>query len=469
MDRRIYLRHLIGVCDAAVLAASFAASFWICELLFGRQFASFANYIWLLWAIVPLWLVALRAFGLYDSASYQSLWDIAGRMIKAQMLAALMLLSTMYLTKSGQISRLLLQTFFGMSFVALTIQKLAVRRTLEYLRRRQGVHVRKVLVVCDESHANAYSRVLEEHASWHSDIVGFLMPEAGERTGLLHAEQPVLGGPMDLPRVLLKHVVDEVVVVQPFGPTETERISEWCTERGITLRIMIELPNSQTSTYRAHDLGKGLYLLSIDAVSQDALQLFFKRTLDVAGALVGLIVCIPVYLWYRGKLSREAEASPLFAQTRVGQNGRRFTLYKLRTMHNDAERRLRELLGNNQMRGHMFKLKEDPRITPTGKQLRERHLDELPQFWNVLKGEMSLVGTRPPTALEVKQYDPHHHRRLSMKPGVTGLWQVRGNGEINDFEEVVKLDCEYIDNWSLWLDLKIIAKTVVKVAAGSGW
>jgi lipopolysaccharide/colanic/teichoic acid biosynthesis glycosyltransferase len=114
-------------------------------------------------------------------------------------------------------------------------------------------------------------------------------------------------------------------------------------------------------------------------------------------------------------------------------------------------------------------MREDPRVTPTGKTLRERHLDELPQFWNVLKGEMSLVGTRPPTTMEVEHYDPHHHRRLSMKPGVTGLWQVKGNGEINDFEEVVKLDCEYIDNWSLWLDLKIIAKTVVKVAAGGGW
>ena len=269
--------------------------------------------------------------------------------------------------------------------------------------------------------------------------------------------------------MLLKHVVDEVVVVQPLGPSETEEISRWCIERGLTLRIMVELPRSQIGNYRAHDLGKGVYLLSVETVPQHALPLFFKRVLDVAGAVVGLLVCIPIYFWYRGKLSREAAASPLFAQTRVGQNGRRFTLYKLRTMHKDAERRLRELLAHNQMNGHMFKLKDDPRITPTGKQLRERHLDELPQFWNVLKGEMSLVGTRPPTAVEVEHYDPRHHRRLSMKPGVTGLWQVKGNGEISDFEEVVKLDCEYIDNWSLWLDLKILARTVAKVATGGGW
>jgi exopolysaccharide biosynthesis polyprenyl glycosylphosphotransferase len=418
---------------------------------------------------VPAWLVSLRAFGLYHSASYQSQWDITVRMIKAQMLATLMLLSTMYVTKSGQISRLLLQTFIGTSFVALAKQKLAVRRTLEYLRRRQGAQVRKVQVVCNASHANVYSRVLEEHVSWHSEIVGFLTPEGGDGAQLLGADRPVLGVPMDLPQVLLKHVVDEVVLVQPFGSTETDQISLWCTARGLTLRIMVELPGSQMGSYRALDLGKGLYLLSVEAVPQRALQLFFKRALDVAGAVVGLIIYFPVYLWYRGRLSRETAASPLFAQARVGQNGRRFTLYKLRTMRNDAERRQRELLADNQMLGHMFKLKDDPRVTPTGKRLRERHLDELPQFWNVLKGEMSLVGTRPPMAVEVEQYDSHHHRRLSMKPGVTGLWQVRANGEINDFEEVVKLDCEYIDNWSLWLDLKIIAKTVVKVAAGGGW
>jgi exopolysaccharide biosynthesis polyprenyl glycosylphosphotransferase len=459
----------MGVCDATALAVSLAASFWICGQLFSRRFASFIDYIWLLWVIVPVWFVALRAFGLYNSASYQSRWDIVARMIKAQMLAALILLSTMYLTKSEQISRLLLQTFLGTSFIALTIQKLAVRTTLEYLRRKQGVQVPKVLVVCNLSHAKTYSRVFKEHVSWHSEIVGFLMPEAGDGALPVSAEKPVLGGPMDLPQVLLNHVVDEVVVVQPFGSTETERISLWCAERGLTLRMMVELPGSQTGIYRTHDLGKGLYLLSIEAVPHHVLQLFFKRALDVAGAIVGLIVCIPVYLWFRGKLSREAGASPLFVQTRVGKNGRRFALYKLRTMHNDAERRLRELLSNNQMRGHMFKLKDDPRVTPTGKQLRERHLDELPQFWNVLKGEMSLVGTRPPTATEVEQYDPRHHRRLSMKPGLTGLWQVRGNGEVNDFDEVVKLDCEYIDNWSFWLDLKIIAKTAVKVAAGAGW
>jgi lipopolysaccharide/colanic/teichoic acid biosynthesis glycosyltransferase len=138
-------------------------------------------------------------------------------------------------------------------------------------------------------------------------------------------------------------------------------------------------------------------------------------------------------------------------------------------MYADAEKRLTELLRQNQMRGHVFKIRDDPRVTPSGRVLRQRHFDELPQFWNILKGEMSLVGTRPPTLNEAEQYAPHHRRRLSIKPGLTGLWQLAGNGEVDDFDEIVKMDCFYIDNWSLRLDLTILLRTLLKVARGGGW
>jgi lipopolysaccharide/colanic/teichoic acid biosynthesis glycosyltransferase len=138
-------------------------------------------------------------------------------------------------------------------------------------------------------------------------------------------------------------------------------------------------------------------------------------------------------------------------------------------MYRDADQRLTELSAKNQMQGPMFKLEDDPRVTATGRRLRKRHLDELPQFWNVLKGEMSLVGTRPPTEAEILEYAAHHRRRLSMRPGLTGPWQVNGNHQVNDFEEVVKLDCQYIDNWSLGTDLKIVAKTLAKIVRGNAW
>ena len=157
-----------------------------------------------------------------------------------------------------------------------------------------------------------------------------------------------------------------------------------------------------------------------------------------------------------------------FKQKRVGKNGRYFFIYKFRSMYKDAEARKKELMDKNEMNGLMFKMTDDPRITKVGKFIRKTSIDELPQFFNVLKGDMSLVGTRPPTVDEFKQYEGHHKRRLSMKPGITGLWQVSGRSNIEDFEEVVKLDLQYIDNWCLALDFKILIKTVGVIFFGRG-
>jgi lipopolysaccharide/colanic/teichoic acid biosynthesis glycosyltransferase len=230
---------------------------------------------------------------------------------------------------------------------------------------------------------------------------------------------------------------------------------------------MIEIPRAPVGAWRADDYGAGAFFLSLTAVPQDIVSLAIKRAVDLVGAAVGLIACAVAWLLYGRRLERETGASAFFRQCRVGQNGRRFVLYKFRTMYHDAEQRLTELSAHNQMQGPMFKLELDPRVTKTGLKLRKRHLDELPQFWNVVKGEMSIVGTRPPTEDEVRKYHEHHHRRLSMKPGLTGLWQLNGNRAVNNFEDVVKLDCQYIDNWSLTLDLKIAAKTVVKMLRGN--
>ena len=164
----------------------------------------------------------------------------------------------------------------------------------------------------------------------------------------------------------------------------------------------------------------------------------------------------------------ESPGPVVFKQTRVGRNGRRFSIYKFRSMYIDAEERKKELMKHNEMNGLMFKMKDDPRITKVGKFIRKTSLDEFPQFFNVLKGDMSLVGTRPPTIDEFLQYDEHHKRRLSLKPGITGMWQGSGRRDIQDFEEVVKLDVEYIDNWSIRLDIKILIQTVISVLKHEG-
>ena len=248
-----------------------------------------------------------------------------------------------------------------------------------------------------------------------------------------------------------------------------EQITQWCSIHGIVVRILVEVPQPALGMWSLDHLEKGQFLVSLAMIPENALHLALKRSVDVIAAAIGLLACGFAYLWYGSRLRRETGASVIFRQQRIGQNGRRFTLYKFRTMCAEAEQVKVGLGAQNEMKGPIFKLKDDPRVTLTGRRLRRRHLDELPQFWNVLKGEMSLVGTRPPTDDETAAYLQHHRRRLSIKPGLTGLWQLNGNGAVRDFDEVVELDCKYIDNWSLWLDAKIVAKTIAKVIRGNGW
>ena len=194
-----------------------------------------------------------------------------------------------------------------------------------------------------------------------------------------------------------------------------------------------------------------------------------RRTQDVILSLLALVVLSPVMLITAiAIMIDDPSAGPIFSQIRIGRNGKPFKFYKFRSMCANAEAKLDDLLDQNEMDGPVFKIKEDPRITHVGKFIRKTSIDELPQFYNVLKGDMSLVGTRPPTVDEFRQYESHQKRRLSAKPGITGLWQVSGRNEIKDFEDVVKLDVQYIDNWSIGLDIKIILKTIKVVFEKGG-
>lgn len=187
---------------------------------------------------------------------------------------------------------------------------------------------------------------------------------------------------------------------------------------------------------------------------------FFKRAIDISGSLVGLVIAAPVMIWVGHKISKEEPGYPVvFKQTRVGRDGKLFTMYKFRSMCIDAENKLDELLHKNEVEGAMFKMKEDPRVTKIGKFIRKTSLDELPQLLNVLKGEMSLIGPRPPLEREVKKYTLHDKQRLLVKPGCSGLWQVSGRNEVG-FEEMVNFDIEYIQNRSIMYDLKMIWKTI---------
>ena len=275
-------------------------------------------------------------------------------------------------------------------------------------------------------------------------------------------------GTGDVMDFLTKEVVDEVLLSLP--DTRHEQVMELISkleEMGITVHLTI-------NTFNLKQFPKswgrfGAYSV-LDFYEREFTpgELFVKRAMDIAVGLVGCLVCVLVGIFVCPAIYLEDPGPVVFRQRRVGRNGRFFYIYKFRSMYQDAEERKKELMAQNEMHGLMFKIKDDPRITKVGKFIRKTSLDEFPQFFNVLFGSMSIVGTRPPTVDEFEQYSMHHKRRLQMKPGITGLWQVSGRSDIQDFDEVVKLDCQYIDEQSIWLDIKILFQTVKVVLLRKG-
>jgi exopolysaccharide biosynthesis polyprenyl glycosylphosphotransferase len=263
--------------------------------------------------------------------------------------------------------------------------------------------------------------------------------------------------------------VDEVIFCLPresFFQAEQHVLD--LEELGITSRMVLHLCEDSRSRRELSFFHHEVPILTFHSKSLDAQQLFLKRLLDVAGAVVGLVLTLLLLPFVALAIKLDSRGPVFFSQERIGLNGRIFKCWKFRSMYIDAEARKAELLHHNEMKGSIFKISDDPRVTRVGKLLRKSSLDEFPQFWNVFRGEMSLVGTRPPTPDEVAGYENWQRRRISIKPGITGLWQVSGRNQISDFDEIVKLDIEYIERWSLWLDAKILLKTIWVVFVGRG-
>jgi lipopolysaccharide/colanic/teichoic acid biosynthesis glycosyltransferase len=323
---------------------------------------------------------------------------------------------------------------------------------------------RNALIVGANSYADLYQRIGRHTVA---RPVGYLFTD--ESGKLLFRNEAGDETPSTLDEVLDAHVIDDVLLVDSTTGLDPDDILYSTSIRGKTFQTLMKTPLAPAGRYRTLALGAGEYLLTHESVPVGRVQLAVKRAMDIVGSSVGLVICAVAYIAFSRRIKRETGGSTIFRQIRVGRNGRLFTLYKFRTMKVTAEEQHEELLKLNEMTGHIFKIRDDPRVTHLGRFLRKLYIDELPQFWNAFKGEMSLVGTRPPMESEFASYEPHHQRRLSMKPGITGLWQLNGHDRVADFETIVKLDCNYIDNWSLWQDCKIILRTILRVAQGGGY
>jgi exopolysaccharide biosynthesis polyprenyl glycosylphosphotransferase len=401
--------------------------------------------------------------GLYNGVLKAELSELVYALMRAVVVGALIITTAIFAADDNLFSRLLFGIFIIVNFVLLLAEKIILRNI--WARAQKNVKDRQVVLVSNPEGVFKFTNLVSKDEDIRLKILGYFSINRDQSyvDGI-----SCLGSLKNFNHFLIQKTVDEVIFVLPKDYiSDMEEYIVTCEELGITVRMLLDLYDLKISKTQISYMGN-IPMLIFHTVSLNEDQQFIKRLIDIFVSLIGLFITGILYIILGPIIKLQSPGPVLYSQPRVGRNGRIFKCYKFRSMYADADERKKELEHLNKMKGAIFKIENDPRITPIGKIIRKYSLDEFPQFWNVLKGEMSLVGTRPPTVDEVKQYENRHWRRLSIKPGITGLWQVSGRNNIEDFDEIVALDVKYIDNWSIWLDLKIIAKTVVAVFKKTG-
>lgn len=451
--------------DLLVMVSAFLLAYYMRML--GGNVNRFTWYAWIMLIILPLWFFLLARFGLYTSLRNRSIKEIILELSKVQVVGAIVTACMIYLFEPTGFSRGLFGYFIIFSYIVLVAEKVGIKTFLCQVRRK-GFNYRHILIVGTDRKAREFITLIEKYKSWGLKVVGMLKL-SDEDSNIADNGYKILGRLDDLVEICKRTTIDEVVFCVPaVSLSHLEEYVQDMEEMGITTRMVMDFydlkgPKRELTLFHGE-----IPILTFYYRAFNADHLLMKRCLDIVGALVGLCFTGLLFPFIALAIKMDSPGPLLFGQKRVGERGRTFTCWKFRSMYTDAEERKKELMHLNEMNGAIFKIKNDPRITRVGTFLRKTSLDELPQFWNVMKGEMSLVGTRPPTPNEVAAYENWHRKRICIKPGITGMWQISGRNEISDFDEVAKLDIEYIEKWSLWLDIKIICKTFQAVLARSG-
>ncbi|MES2390732.1 MAG: sugar transferase [Acidobacteriota bacterium] len=407
-------------------------------------------------------LVFARVYGLYRSLDTRSGLNEARMTIQAVLTAGLLLCGTLYLTRSFQVSRIVVGLTVLLTLVMVTARR-AVWRKMRAQRYLQGRETRNVLIVGDGRVGHALKNHLESLPHMGFRFKGFISLDTRTEGA---SQQQVIGDIRNCVALARSLFVDEIYFSTPAEKQTVISVVEDARAIGIEVRVVPDLYDGlawnapieyvgQFPTIPLHrrDFPRGAFVL--------------KRVMDVILSSAALVVLTPVMIAIAIKIKRDSKGPVFYKAARIGRKGRRFTCYKFRTMVADADRRREELHHMNERDSVLFKITNDPRITKVGAKLRKYSLDELPQFFNVLIGDMSLVGPRPPLASEVEKYDPAHLRRLDVLPGITGLWQVEARQDPS-FDSYISLDTAYVENWNLLLDIRILARTVSVVVAGTG-
>lgn len=420
----------------------------------------------MIWAIIMLNICAVFFLNSYKEIIRRGLLvELKQTLIQCAFVIVGLIVWMFVLKESSTYSRQVVITMYpisvGITYFIRVAWKTVVQRWI--LGRKE---LREILVFTTKDRAEA---ILDALILPFKDykINGCILYDTNEMIGNRIRKIPVVTDKNHIIEYIQENVVDEVFVDVSEKDKDVDQLLNILVNMGVVVHVNLMKYNPRMENKRIEKIG-GMIVLSSGMKFVEQRDLFFKRLLDICGALIGIIFTIIAYVVFAPIIKKQSPGPALFSQERVGRNGRRFKIYKFRTMYMDAEERKKELMAQNKMDGFMFKIDNDPRIIPIGHFLRKTSIDEFPQFWNVLKGDMSLVGTRPPTVDEYEKYETRHHKRLAMKPGLTGMWQISGRSDITDFEEIVALDAKYITEWDLSLDIKILWKTVMTVLLRRG-
>jgi exopolysaccharide biosynthesis polyprenyl glycosylphosphotransferase len=468
---------LLRLLDAAFVAIAFFLAFQLRLILpdhlpllgkvkkFADSAAALAESWQMLAVIMISWWILLQKTGVYSHASQTRLRSLFYSLLKTNLIGLVVLAVVAFLFRFSSLSRLLIFLFMMMNFTILFFEKWVVYWLLNrFAVARQPLD--NIVIVGTNEQVTIFVQRLAgrpEEAVRLVGLVGWDQSDLGyEIFGF-----PVLGTVHHLDSILTTRAVDEVIIIQP-GRTldDLEMVARLCEELGVRTSIVANLFDLSISRTGFRYLA-GVPMLTYTTAPIDEWGLFFKRLLDLCASAAGLVALFPLFLAVSILIKLDSPGPAFFRQTRSGLNGRDFTLYKFRSMVSDAEAQKNQLATFNEMGGPVFKMKEDPRVTRIGKFIRKTSIDELPQLINVLKGEMSLVGPRPPLPEEVAKYERWQRRRLSVRPGITCIWQVSGRNQI-DFDEWMRLDLQYIDNWTFLLDVKILVRTLSAVLSAKG-
>lgn len=446
-----------AISDLVLLVAAYFGAYelryrmgWLPDVL------AWDRYLLLPLLAVPTWLLLGLLAGLYRGERSRFARE-AIALLRVAVGTGLVLAAAAFLLKQQHQSRPLVVLYMGFAY----LQAVALRGAIRFFVARQTRQTVRTIVVGGGEQLEEVCRALERQAD--TELIGVIsLPGESVPRGIRS-----LGRVDDAERILRAEVVDEVVfVISGTHLSQVEQAFIAAEDLGLATRLSLGFLPARKSRIEYEEVG-GTPFLRFTTAPTHPISLAVKRAFDLAVSIVALVVGAPLFLLIAIAIKLDSPGPVFFGQVRSGLNGRRFTLWKFRSMVVDAEAHLAKLRDKNEMSGPVFKMRDDPRVTRVGRFLRKTSLDELPQFWNVLLGQMSVVGPRPPLPSEVDRYERWHRRRLSVKPGLTCIWQVSGRNEI-DFEDWMKLDLAYIDQWSLWLDLKIVFRTIPAVLFGRG-